>query len=427
MFDTEAVQPTVFRFAYDCGGQHAQSNKTLNWCIDHAVNGMAPRKLQAVYLSHFEQDHVNGIFTLCKQTHVERIYVPYITSQQALQIAARDAALGVEWSVAQSDFLGKIFGLASGGSTLYGVPVTKIRPSSPPAPGNDDRVDRSDALWREEGSVRIVQVSGAEAADYERTVIGTPAVPAQQSRGTASASLWTEIWELVHWSYASEPALTDCILLEIEKVQNYDVYMAPALMPGATDVQREAALLWVGSHYKLLAQAYKQAITQHNTTTRIPANLPEIVDHHNVVSLCLYSSVSRCIDESANLNYSCSPAFNFYPANCSHIGWLTTGDAMLKLPDVWKNFAQHFGQYRLQRVMTIVIPHHGADATCSNNFNHKLLDKYRNCIISSGVHNSYGHPHRRVVQAILAAKANLHCVNENQPLGFCEVLTIELE
>lgn len=421
VFDAEAAQPTFFRFAYDCGGQSAQSNKTLNWCIDHAMNGCEPEKLQAVYLSHFEQDHVNGVFALCLRADVERIYVPYITPRQALQVAARDAALGVEWSVGQANFLNNVFDLASGGQTLLGVPVTKIRPGDGPPSGNDVRDDRPDLLPPAGDRVRTKPVTGAEAADSERTIMSVRSSPAPQAHGNAPAPVWTEVWELVHWSYACEQALTTCIFTEIAKVSRYVQCMEPALQTGATDAQRESALQWIGKHYQELAWAYRTAIQLHNQD-REQRNLLKIVDNHNVVSLCLYSGSYVIPDSSIDATYNCSPAFNFHPRVASRISWLATGDAMLKLQDVWDGFAQHYGHDRLERVMTLLIPHHGADASESKNFNPKLLESCDNCVISSGVHSGKRHPHRRVVQAILEARKNLHCVNENQPLGFSEAL-----
>ena len=58
----------------------------------------------------------------------------------------------------------------------------------------------------------------------------------------------------------------------------------------------------------------------------------------------------------------------------------------------------------------------------SNNYNPKLIRHHQNCVISAGAISNHGHPHKNVVQSILAKPERLQLVTENDPMGFIEYL-----
>lgn len=153
---------------------------------------------------------------------------------------------------------------------------------------------------------------------------------------------------------------------------------------------------------------------------------PAFPNIHNVASLCLYSGPIR---SRAYLQNSSSWAYPWSHRKISeywlgHKGgsWIATGDAMLGILDIWNHFFGHFGVDRIDACSTVLIPHHGADAATSHNFTDQLIRENQNCVISAGANNSYQHPHRNVVQAILKKPAALQLVTETDPMGFAEYL-----
>ena len=169
----------------------------------------------------------------------------------------------------------------------------------------------------------------------------------------------------------------------------------------------------------------------HNAS-RASQGLELLPKNHNVASLCLYSGPvppSRRLKQYSHWPYPLNEwwieefCYQYLQYRCG--AWLATGDAMLKRPAIWSDFEAHFTKARLDACLTVQIPHHGADAKGSDNYNTELIRPYQNCVISAGAKNKYKHPHKNVVNDILAKPAILHLVNENNHIGFVEFLKFQ--
>lgn len=66
-------------FVYDCGGQSLQ-------LIDSAINQAfhSREDIEAVFISHYDKDHINGIHELLKHCNVKRIFLPNIPFSERL-------------------------------------------------------------------------------------------------------------------------------------------------------------------------------------------------------------------------------------------------------------------------------------------------------------------------------------------------------
>ena len=62
---------------YDCGSLSGNSllHKQIDDCFDPG------EKIHAVFLSHFDEDHVNGLEYLLRHTQVEHIFFPLLTNE----------------------------------------------------------------------------------------------------------------------------------------------------------------------------------------------------------------------------------------------------------------------------------------------------------------------------------------------------------
>lgn len=67
----------VANFVYDCGGEIKLEK--LNSIVSTAFADTKKPKINALFISHFHNDHVNGIFQLLKKCEVENIFVPVLT------------------------------------------------------------------------------------------------------------------------------------------------------------------------------------------------------------------------------------------------------------------------------------------------------------------------------------------------------------
>jgi hypothetical protein len=367
-------------------------------------------------LSHFEADHVNGLEKLSRSATVKRIYAPHITTDQALHIIAQQFADGVQWTTEHQTFVSTLLAIARG-EDVYGVPVTLIlSEGGPPEQNREESVDNVDS-----SSIKVV-------SPQEKTASHSLRVKFLLTQSGAASTSKINAWELVHWCYASDKKLTDAILKKISSsVNNYLIQGQPGLCVNAKATDVAQTLIWFEKHQKEIAKAYKAATKEFNSL-RIKAIPPKlgIPNNHNVASLCLYSGPVKT--DSAVQKYGYSNGHTRYRYPCpfceyrgsGEISWIATGDAMLTQSDIWDSFEKHFGKNRIEQCSTVLIPHHGADAKTSQNFNANLIRHGQNCVISAGAKNPYHHPHRNVVRAILDVPANVQMVTETNPQGFLE-------
>lgn len=418
VFSGSGINETTHRFVYDCGGYL----KTVDWCIKHAAPGPARLEVDAVYLSHFESDHINGLTTLCANADVGRIYAPHIDKAQAAHILAMQISNEGGWNIELQSFVSTVVAVASGGP-VNGVPVTQIRGGdSRPGPQAEQLTEPLTDFNREQ-QITVRAPTGSVETHAERVIISSPGGP------TAAR---VELWEMVHWYYAAHSNITTGILDALRAdFPEFKMDVEPGLEVNASLAAAAVTLIWMQKHFKAIAATYKKVMKAHNVA-RLANGDPPIADNHNVASLCLYSGPVPVYDRPVQYMSRPQPSAYWYSARSRfyirpyldlphhRTAWLGTGDAMLKDPQVWGEFESHFNNTRLDGCLTVQVPHHGADAPSSNNYNPKLIRRYQNCVISAGANSKHGHPHKNVVKDILAKPAMLQLVNENDPIGFVE-------
>ena len=78
-FYTEQFECGV-NVVYDCGSSTSKS------CVEKQIRSVfePQEKIQAVFISHFHEDHMNGLPFLLSYCNVERIYLPYLTEDEIL-------------------------------------------------------------------------------------------------------------------------------------------------------------------------------------------------------------------------------------------------------------------------------------------------------------------------------------------------------
>jgi len=81
-----------FNCVYDCGVKGGSSR--LNEEIESYKNSYRREKLDVLFLSHLDDDHVNGVVQLLTGIRCSKVYLPYLTPIQRLYVAIRSDAEG---------------------------------------------------------------------------------------------------------------------------------------------------------------------------------------------------------------------------------------------------------------------------------------------------------------------------------------------
>jgi hypothetical protein len=414
----------ILRFVYDCGS--GSKEKALKWPVDQFTNGDTDFPINALYLSHFEDDHVNGVALLARSAKIGRIYVPYLRTELAAQIIARACAAAVaagSGSAAKAAVMAvaEIVAEVVGSGTLHGRPVIMVSPDGDAPP--DDGGDKP-PFAPEDGV--IVDLPGRPEIKGE-TIMHRETGGISIGAGGGGGRPTTRVWELVTWCYACDPALTAEVIAHLTPLPGALAPFLDGLKKGSTAIERQKALKWIKDNFKEIAKSYRAAVNAYNKLRKSAGKRP-IADDHNVTSLCVYSGPTFKPDGDGVYSSNRMPWFGWAYGCCvpgtpgGNASWLATGDALLEDPTVWSAFAGHFGSRRLSRCCTVLIPHHGSGK--GGNFNEQLVDIDRICVISAGASNGYRHPGRPVISGIFGRQGYPVIVTEAEPLGFVEYLRL---
>jgi hypothetical protein len=84
-----------FHFVYDCG------TKSKMFFLDKEIkkykNQLENNSIDLLIISHFDEDHVNGVIDLLKNTHCKRLVIPYYHPLQRLLLFALSSSLDDEY------------------------------------------------------------------------------------------------------------------------------------------------------------------------------------------------------------------------------------------------------------------------------------------------------------------------------------------
>lgn len=410
--DTNPGSASVFDYVYDCGTYSlAPDGASRLQHITRHINRYQPvdGEVDLLFLSHLDADHYNGAEQLCASKKVARIVLPYFTveevcfvvAQQSLKDRAAPVSLG---------YVKALFSLANGGSTLFGVPVTRVMPGTndpidpdpnrpdgpaplPPIEPDGDTTSRAVACTLD--SRGQLMPLGDGIANGSSIVL---AAPATSAAGTSKAQVLPVI--LRPWSYKQSPAavahmrrtIAGCKPLEnlLQKNGNVTASDIAALEKAKTKVRVACR------------QIIKDAGGIYAGSKRHP--------NVNSPSLCLYSGINPAPNPPFATKTRCWR---------EHSNWIATGDALLKRH--WNEFEACFKDV-LRLTGTYVVPHHGSIHNHRSEFIHAVRPD-ATAIISSGFGETH-HPARSVLADIHRSGHALAHVTEFDQHGSQQYSTI---
>lgn len=427
--------PYRFDYVYDCGAlvgstsspSLLRSLKRMDLTQRAGSGGRAV--LDALVLSHYDRDHIIGAALLANQSHIRRIYVPFLSAAElALVVAGQAGEL-------EAAYVRALHALANDAGTLFGAPVTMVqpgddgdnqgRPENPvgPKPERDANlpgVPHAPVSLEEVDAQTMLPVGGILPAGHEVAL-------------TAAGLTGLAPWVLKFWNRGLDDNLTAFLF---EALIECDFPVAALSELGAADellnwlelkANREAAL----KAYRDAIAAFKPAWIAETSGQRLS----------NFLSLGLYSGPAEPVPDveiyealssqtpQVSIEDDWYPVRRRYPwhqiSKEGRVGWLGTGDAPLGEPDIWIDFSTHYAAV-LPRVLTVQVPHHGAaPAGGPKFFNPDLIGtRGMNAVVSVGTNNIYGHPRAGVLKEVMAKGANLEVVTEHLWLGFHEVVEL---
>lgn len=309
--------------------------------------------VDALFISHLDEDHINGIPFLLKYCKVKSIYFPLITSANKkimeIYFRANDAS---EFTV---DFLEDPRRAIDTLNIDYRPEFIQINET-----GTDD------------------MEQGTNNLDVPRGESGTNIPIGMDSKKVSGRAIYSK-WLYIPFNFRLKNRVVD-LMNNLEKIY------------GRKITEDEVANLWrqnaSGDRHKI-REAYKKVPGSFNTN-----------------SMTLFSGeINNQFKQYANsycrkylLRY-CRP---------THSGCLYTGDYDASGKMKWRQLIDAYKKY-WEHIGCVQIPHHGS----KHNFNPDFLNMDAFFVISCGYSNKYRHPHPSVIRLFLSQFIFPHIVTEH--------------
>ncbi|WP_024658505.1 hypothetical protein N027_00430 [Pseudomonas syringae USA007] len=369
-----------FWWVFDCGTHMRRHHPLLDAEINNLAamignpsGGQRPR-IDLVFISHFDKDHVNGLLTLLERFQVCRLVLPFIPLYERLLIAfsGKSSKQLQPWQL----FITAPSRYIQGKDGIQVDRLTLVPPSGSNGPRDDN--DREPQPWGED-PINIVPPGSELPEDIgELDNLGGAGIRIEWLAQGSSLKLGNA-WEFVPYNDRSTVVRANPSFTQSAK------QLADQLIIATCDTTRTAIKNQIVALYG----------ARHGTTG------PE----KNLISLFVYSGPLLMPKQvSLALRSPCPP-----PVWLWHRAWLYrrpqhyqqsthtvlyTGDGFLKTPEQLSNLLNYFGSARVEQPKVLQVMHHGSKSSWHRGVAHALAPEYS--IFCAYEHGLYFHPHGEV-------------------------------
>lgn len=346
---------------YDCG-----STTDIKKVEEQIENRFSKNEIiNAVFLSHLDRDHINGLPYLLKYCIVKNLFFPLITKESKGMLRLYDSLYNM--SSEKNDFFTNF--LVEPHEAFATIELE--RDHYPRLCQINDKYENRDL--NDDDEQRIIN-SGEDVA---------PTVWNIEKERDQDLD-----WLYIPFNFNEE---TRCSILKEELKKRFDGCCSCDIL--LKRIQKEPEII------EKIKEAYRKVPGNFNTNSMVLFSGSQNYKIHHM--LCLENP---CYLMDRDMRY-CDRCCNFFLNGCLYMGdYDASGEKK------WRELYNAYGMY-FKCVGCIQIPHHGS----RHNYNHKLLgiNKKMLCIISAGEKNKYQHPHAMVLKDILSSHLYPLIVNEH--------------
>ncbi|MBR0081838.1 MAG: MBL fold metallo-hydrolase [Clostridia bacterium] len=352
--DDERQNITVL---YDCGS--STSVDTLIACLKENIKEHS--NIHAVFISHFDEDHINGLPYILEHYRVKNLFIPLVTEEE-LSYLQLVCLTGLSFS-SNKRFFSSFFksfhslhGLIPWDTTIYYVQIYQSDSFK-----NDQENYKSNRIVPsgEDVTYRLLPNDNNEIV-YE--------------------------WHYVPYNFQQETRY-DELLIELEKVFKKRMTLNEILRL----VENEP------NNIEKIKNAFKKIPGSLNTNSMVLFSGPK----NNMVQVkydVFRSTRFKCCANECCFDHIAKP------------GCLYMGDYDANGKRKWDGLVRALSEY-WESIGCIQVPHHGS----KYNYNEELTnDQSRYYVVSVGVYNRYRHPHDYVIKDMLFKGCLFYIVTERK-------------
>ncbi|VVP37955.1 hypothetical protein PS876_04690 [Pseudomonas fluorescens] len=356
-----------FWWVFDCGTHLKRHHARRDAEIDNlvAMIGAAPAarrpRIDLVFISHFDKDHVNGLLKLLERFEVGRLVLPFIPLHERLHIAFSGKSVQRihPWQlfiIAPSRYI-------QGADGIQVDRLTVVLPSGSDGPRDDN--DSDTRPW-DEDPIDIVPPP-SETPEEIRAFDNFDGAGIRIEWLAQGASLKVgNVWEFVLYNDPST------IVRATPPFRQHAKQLADQMINATCDATRAVIKDQIVALYAV----------HHGTTA------PE----KNLISLFVYAGpllkpkqVLLC-----SSHYRYRPPYYSKRQRITH-AILYTGDGFLKKPVQLSDMLNYFGSARINRPKVVQVMHHGSRSSWHQGVADALAPEYS--IFCAYRHGLYFHPH----------------------------------
>lgn len=359
-FYTECFEDgdNTYNVVYDCGSETTFSGRGK--LIDNEITQTFKKGevINALFISHFHNDHINGIEKLLKHCKVEYIFLPIIDNiSKLLLITSYDNKDFVDFILSPSDYIKRI----SDNTIVISVNVDNSEYDNNPENDNNPKgvFDLSGESSKTDGEIE----SGT------RIFLGSCNVK----------------WEYIPFNFNNQQLIND-IKQEYEK-HGLEI-------PDANDISK--------TEFDFAKTIFKDVIKSNKK--------------RNAHSMILYSGANNPKYWGCRVLYNNFCGHKYCIHRCYYheiaTGCIYFGDFDLNIQGALKNISSKYNMVK-DNISIMQVPHHGS----IHNFNSNIFSTFSRLsilFISAGEQNKYRHPSSTVMKNILKTGHHLRLVTENK-------------
>ena len=336
---------------YDCGS--ISNRKKIPKLIEKYFG--KNEAIEALFISHLDKDHMNGVEELLKQCEVKRICFPLITEEMKLALKIKvmiEEAMGNSYSKFMKEFVEDPEAAIKKIKEDIKIKLIEILPNDEENNKKNDNEDTKNQKIK-----RIKKKSGEDIAEEIEGL---------------EHSCNENKWELIPYNFKQETRIN-----EFEKKLEKEFGKKISL--------KEVEKIWKENE---------------DNREKIKKVYESLKGDLNTNSMTLFSGVRQVGKQMQ------------YDSSYVKVGCLYTGDYEAKGKNKWKTLEEAYTEY-WKWIGMIQVPHHGSIRNC----NDALISKKAVYFLSAGEKNSYKHPSPEVVKNIMFKYNNsLYVVTENKGL-----------
>ena len=374
----DSVSGRRFNFVYDCGARPSVRN--IKRVFEDFLYDVST--IDAVFISHFHEDHINGLQFLAKKCKIKRIFFPHMEDEDLLLMKLDYITRRFESKeIHRNDGYRFVMKVLSNPQQALARLVSD----------NDyDSEDTHNDIIAHDDIVEDIFIRESFMIHIKTNGVGIDSVGRRNNSARVRNN--TRVFSAVpNWIYKVCCIRNDVAVIVIRNKL-------------AQLVKKEFGKPDATITAEILAELIMKSKADGKFRTKLRETYKDIGDF-NVNSLVLYSGC-RCLNELIKVRVCCSRFFTWRHCGCfgldrrrlsycylrkrNAVGCLYTGDFNAK--DHWKELYSMFKK-EWDSIGCVQIPHHGSEKS----YNDEFLSMGACHVISAGIGNQYSHPSQSVL------------------------------